>query len=168
MKYSKFSKAKWCIIIFIVCSNFKLYSQQLWEEIATEPRQICEDIAILENGKFYLSIQDRNIIMESNDFGQSWRNIVQDTFLYVPVEYSKSLYTSKRDGLIEFLNFKGFNYGRKYDSTNGFGPFPKSYDKIYNGLEEDLDSNYFGYSYNEVYTFTQNWSEIKNLIKLKM
>ncbi|HRH99684.1 MAG TPA: hypothetical protein PK006_01415 [Saprospiraceae bacterium] len=167
MKNSNFTQSIFCLILFLVSGNAVLYSQQLWEEIATEPRQICEDIAILEDGKFYFSVKDRNIIMESDDFGESWRNIVQDSFLFVPWEHSKSLYASKREGLIEFFNYRGFNFGRKYDPSTGLEPFPKSYDKIYNGLEADLDGNYFGYSFSEVYTFTKNWSEIKDLIKVE-
>ena len=93
--------------------------QTNWQSINSEEFQNIEDIAITNEGKIYVSLKNKNIILESKNQGNSWTNITNDTFIYNPLQDSKDLHIDDKDRLIEFYSDGGIYFGRHYLQNEG-------------------------------------------------
>jgi len=66
---------KLLIIIFICLEFQKAISQNVWDQLDNEKTFYCEDIAVSPNGNFYIAIEGRKSILESQNFGINWVDI---------------------------------------------------------------------------------------------
>ncbi|MBK9271661.1 MAG: T9SS type A sorting domain-containing protein [Saprospiraceae bacterium] len=67
---------RYLLIIFAVCFSFPFLNAQLeWKPTLTEPYYEVDDIAILPDNRYYISLRKTHEIFESRDSGANWNLI---------------------------------------------------------------------------------------------
>ncbi len=142
--------------------------QTNWQSINSEEFQNIEDIAITNEGKIYVSLKNKNIILESKNQGNSWTNITNDTFIYNPLQDSKDLHIDDKDRLIEFYSDGGIYFGRYYLENEGFKLLDSviKLQLLYNTIKHAENGISYSFRNNYITRYKINWSEIENIILL--
>jgi hypothetical protein len=159
---------RFSLITAIIFLSELIFCQPTWQKINSEMFQKCEDIAITSDGKIYVSLRYKNLVLESKDKGDSWTNITKDTFLYNPIHYTKEFHVDDKGRLIQFLNVGGPFFARFYEENEGF----KEIDSIiyqqllYNTIKHDENGISYTFSGNRIIRYKRNWSETENIIIL--
>ncbi|MBK9107368.1 MAG: hypothetical protein IPM92_03040 [Saprospiraceae bacterium] len=155
------------ITLIIFCSEL-IFCQSHWQKINSEQFQKCEDIAISNDGEIYVALRYKNIILESKDQGNSWLNIVNDTFTYNPLHYTKELYIDDKNRLVQFFNDGGLFFGRFYEENEGFKLLDSviQLQLLYNTIKYDENGISYTFQGNRIIRYNRNWSEVKDIIVL--
>lgn len=108
------------LIIIYTLFHFDVISQDYWTKLNNEKSFYCEDIAVSQDGKIYISIEGRNSILESNNDGINWIDICLNDKLgirYFAINNSKKLFVGHQNNLVELLYDNGFIVPRYYNGA---------------------------------------------------
>ncbi len=156
------------IITLIIFYSKLVFCQLHWQKINSEQFQKCEDIALSNDGKIYVALSYKNIILESKNQGSSWLNIVNDTFRYNPLHYSKKLYIDDKNRLVQFFNDGGLYFGRFYEENEGFKLLDSviQLQLLYNAIKYAENGISYTFQGNRIIRYNRNWSEANDIINL--
>ena len=157
------------LIVLMSFLSLPLSSQRIWQRLDNMHYFQPEDIELSNSGKIYVAVSGRNMILESLDQGNSWRNIVIDTVKYNTFNTQKELYIDHRDSLIEFLHNFGFLFPSYYDGTNFYLDTLlfqnlNAWKGIVGKVKYDLSNKYYFIDKsNELKQYSIRWFESKKI-----
>ncbi len=149
---------KLLIIIFICLEFQKAISQNVWDQLDNEKTFYCEDIAVSPNGNFYIAIEGRKSILESQNFGINWVDICLNDNLgirYYAENNSKKLFINHQDSLVELFYDNGFIVPRYFNGTefNLDTLIYKFNAQVNDNLKFDQNGNYYYYEKEQLYKY---------------